>query len=100
MISHVAFTNIVATHISSWGLQMADLQNDDVQANNLTVLRRGQWHTDRCLQTEGNQVNFANVYCTDIGTYGLYDNKTIRLTGTEFPFQRREPGEWDAGSFT
>ena len=30
--------NITATHISGWGLQMADLQNDDVQLSNVQLL--------------------------------------------------------------
>jgi hypothetical protein len=85
-ISHVNFSNISASHISGWGLQMAELQNTDVQANNLTFYDVGNGDTEGCLQTEGNQVNLANVQCTDIGTYGLYDTNTNRLTGTELNF--------------
>ena len=85
-ISHIHFSNISATHISGWGLQMAELQNDDVQASNLSFYDVGNGNSVGCLQTEGNQVNLANVQCTDIGTYGLYDTNTNRLTGTELNF--------------
>jgi hypothetical protein len=85
-ISRVNFSNISATHISGWGLQMAELQNTDVQASNLTFYDVGNGDSEGCLQTEGNQVNLANVQCTDIGTYGLYDTNTNRLTGTELNF--------------
>ncbi len=83
-ISHLSFANITATHTSSWGFQMADLQNDDVQFNNLTLYDVGNGNAAGCFQTEGNQVNFDNVSCTDIGTYALFDNNTNRLTGTNF----------------
>jgi hypothetical protein len=83
-ISHLSFSDIVATHISNWGFQMADYQNDDVQFNNLTVYDVGNGNSTGCFQTEGNNVNFSNVSCTDIGTYALFDNTTNRLTGTNF----------------
>jgi len=86
VISHIAFSNIVATHISGWGLQMAELQNDDVQASNLQFYDVGNGNSTGCLQTEGNQVNFNAVYCTNVGTYGLYDQNTLRLTGTGLNF--------------
>jgi Pectate lyase superfamily protein len=86
VISHIAFSNIVATHISSWGLQMAELQNDDVQASNLQFYDVGNGNATGCLQTEGNQVNLTNVACTNVGTYGLYDTNTVRLTGTGLNF--------------
>jgi Pectate lyase superfamily protein len=86
VISHIAFSNIVATHISSWGLQMAELQNDDLQASNLQFYDVGNGNATGCLQTEGNQVNLTNVACTNVGTYGLYDTNTVRLTGTGLNF--------------
>jgi hypothetical protein len=85
-ISHIAFSNIQATHISSWGLQMAELQNDDVQASNLQFYDVGNGNNTGCLQTQGNQVNLNAVFCTDVGTYGLYDQNTVRLTGTGLNF--------------
>src|SRR5208282_4867995 len=39
-----------------------------------------------CLQTEGNAVSLNNIQCTDVGTYGLYDTDTVRLTGTGLNF--------------
>ena len=81
-ISHLAFSNIVATHISSWGLQMAELQNDDVQASNLTFYDIGNGNSAGCVQTEGDQVNLDNIACSNIGTYAFYDTNTNRLTGT------------------
>ena len=86
VISHIAFSNIVATHVSSWGLQMAEFQNDDVNLSNLQFYDVGNGNTTGCLQTEGNQVNLSAVYCTDVGTYGLYDTNTVRLTGTGLNF--------------
>lgn len=86
VISHIAFSNIVATHISSWGLAMAELQNDDVQASNLSFYDVGNGNSTGCLQTEGNEVNLDAVKCTDVGTYGLYDTNTNRLTGTGLNF--------------
>jgi hypothetical protein len=86
VISHIAFSNIVSTHISGWGLQMAEFQNDDVQASNLQFYDVGNGNSNGCLQTEGNQVNFNAVYCTNVGTYGLYDQNTLRLTGTGLNF--------------
>ncbi len=83
-ISHLSFADIVATHISGWGFYMSDFQNDDVSFNNLTAYDVGNGNTAGCFQTEGNNVNFANVSCTDIGTYALFDNTTVRLTGTNF----------------
>ena len=85
-ISHIAFSNISATHISGWGLAMAELQNDDVQASNLQFYDVGKGNNVGCLQTEGNQVNLNAVYCTNVGTYGLYDTNTVRLTGTGLNF--------------
>ena len=86
VVSHVAISDITATHISGWGLQMADLQNDDVQLSNVSFFDVGNGNAQGCLQTEGNQVNLANVSCTNVGTYGLYDTNTLRLTGTELNF--------------
>jgi hypothetical protein len=83
-VSHLSFANITATHTSGWGFQMADLENDDVQFNNLTLYDVGNGNSAGCFQTEGNQVNFDNVSCTNIGTYALFDNNTNRLTGTNF----------------
>jgi len=83
-VSHISFSNIVATHISSWGLQMAELQNDDVQASNLTFFDVGNGNTAGCVQTEGNQVNLDNVACSDVGTYAFYDTNTLRLTGSNW----------------
>jgi hypothetical protein len=83
-ISHLTFSNITATHTSGWGFYMADLQNDDVQFNNLTLYDVGNGSSAGCFQTEGNQVNFDNVSCTNVGTYALFDNNTNRLTGTNF----------------
>ncbi len=85
-ISHVTFANITASHVSSWGLQMAEFQNDDVNLSNLQFYDVGNGNTTGCLQTEGNQVNLNAVYCTDVGTYGLYDTNTVRLTGTGLNF--------------
>ncbi len=67
---------------------MADLQNDDVQLSNVSFYDVGNGNAQGCLQTEGNQVNLANVSCTNVGTYGLYDTNTLRLTGTELNFKR------------
>jgi hypothetical protein len=86
VISHITLSNIVATHISSWGLQMAELQNDDLQLSNLQFYDVGNGNATGCLQTEGNQVNLTNVGCTNVGTYGLYDTNTVRLTGTGLNF--------------
>ena len=85
-ISHLTFANITASHVSSWGLQMAEFQNDDVNLSNLQFYDVGNGNTTGCLQTEGNQVNLNAVYCTDVGTYGLYDTNTVRLTGTGLNF--------------
>ena len=82
LISHINFSNIAASHISGWGLQMAELQNDDVQASNLSFYDVGNGNSVGCIQTEGNQVNLDNIACTDIGTYTLYDTNTLRLTGS------------------
>jgi hypothetical protein len=85
-ISHLTFANITASHVSSWGLQMAEFQNDDVNLSNLQFYDVGNGDTTGCLQTEGNQVNLNAIYCTDVGTYGLYDTNTVRLTGTGLNF--------------
>jgi hypothetical protein len=85
-ISHLTFANITASHVSSWGLQMAEFQNDDVNLSNLQFYDVGNGNTTGCVQTEGNQVNLNAVYCTDVGTYGLYDTNTVRLTGTGLNF--------------
>ena len=66
-ISHVTFANITASHVSGWGLQMAEFQNDDVNLSNLQFYDVGNGSTTGCLQTEGNQVNLNAVYCTDVG---------------------------------
>ena len=86
VISHIAISNIVATHISGWGLQMAELQNDDLQLSNASFYDIGNGNTTGCLQTEGNAVSLNNIQCTDVGTYGLYDTNTVRLTGTGLNF--------------
>ena len=85
-ISHVAISNVTATHISSWGLQMAELQNDDLELSNLNFFDVGLGATTGCLQTQGNQVNLNAITCTKIGTYGLYDQNTLKLTGGELVF--------------
>jgi hypothetical protein len=86
VISHVAIGNITASHVSGWGLQMADLQNDDLQLSNASFYDIGNGSTQGCLQTEGNAVSLNNVQCTNVGTYGLYDTNTNRLTGTGLNF--------------
>ncbi|HET6215864.1 MAG TPA: hypothetical protein VFE27_02525, partial [Acidobacteriaceae bacterium] len=86
VVSHVVISNVSATHISGWGLQMAELQNDDLQMSNVNFYDVGNGNTQGCLQTEGNQVDLNNIHCTDVGTYGLYDTNTVRLTGTELNF--------------
>jgi hypothetical protein len=85
-VSHVTVSNISANHISSWGLEMAELQNTDLQLSNINFYDVGNGSSTGCLQTEGNQVNLNNIQCTDIGTYGLYDTNTVRLTGTGLNF--------------
>jgi Pectate lyase superfamily protein len=87
-ISHVAISSISATHISGWGLQMAELQDTDLQLANATFTDVGNGASggDGCLDTEGNQVNLANIACTNVGTYGLYDYNTNRLTGSNLTF--------------
>jgi hypothetical protein len=84
IISHIALSNIVAAHISSWGLQMAELQNDDLQLSNLRFYDVGSGNTAGCLEIEGNEINMDNVSCTLSGTYALYIINTNRLTGTNF----------------
>ena len=84
VISHIALNNIVATHISAWGLQMAELQNDDLQLSNLRFYDVGSGNTAGCLQLEGNEINMDNVSCTLSGTYALYIINTNRLTSTNF----------------
>jgi Pectate lyase superfamily protein len=84
VVSHISMSNIVATHISGWGLQMAELQNDDLQLSNLRFNDVGQGNTAGCLQLEGNEINMDNVSCTLSGTYGLYIVNTKRLTSTNF----------------
>ena len=84
VISHIALSNIVATHISGWGLQMAELQNDDLQLSNLRFYDVGSGNTAGCLQLEGNEINMDNVSCTLSGTYALYIINTNRLTSTNF----------------
>ena len=86
LVSHVAISNIVATHISSWGLQMAELQDTDLQLSNVAFYDVGNGGSTGCLQTEGNAVSLNNIQCTDVGTYGLYDTDTVRLTGTGLNF--------------
>ena len=86
VISHIAISNIVATHISGWGLQMAELQNDDLQLSNASFYDIGNGNATGCLQTEGNAVSLNNIQCTNVGTYGLYDTNTVRLTGTGLNF--------------
>lgn len=84
VISHIVMNNIVATHISGWGLQMAELQNDDLQLSNLRFYDVGSGNAAGCLQLEGNEVNMDNVSCTLSGTYALYIVNTNRLTSTNF----------------
>jgi Pectate lyase superfamily protein len=84
VVSHIALSNIVATHISGWGLQMAELQNDDLQLSNLRFYDIGSGGTAGCLQFEGNEINLDNVSCTLSGTYALYIVNTNRLTSTNF----------------
>jgi hypothetical protein len=84
VISHIAFNNIVATHISSWGLQMAELQNDDLQLSNLRFYDVGAANSAGCLQFEGNEINYDNISCTLSGTYAMQIVNTNRLTGTNF----------------
>jgi Pectate lyase superfamily protein len=84
VISHIALSNIVATHISSWGLQMAELQNDDLQLSNLRFYDVGSGNSAGCLQLEGNEINMDNVSCTLSGTYALYIINTNRLTSSNF----------------
>jgi hypothetical protein len=84
VVSHIALSNIVATHISSWGLQMAELQNDDLQLSNLRFYDVGSGNTAGCLQLEGNEINMDNVSCTLSGTYALYIINTNRLTSANF----------------
>ena len=84
VISHIALSNIVASHISSWGLQMAELQNDDLQLSNLRFYDVGSGNTAGCLQLQGNEVDMDNVSCTLSGTYALYIINTNRLTSTNF----------------
>ena len=86
VVSHIALSNITASHIASWGLQMAEFNNDDVQLSNVQFYDVGNGNNTGCLQTEGNQVNLAAVYCTKVGSYGLYDTNTVRLTGTGLNF--------------
>ncbi|MGC2399475.1 MAG: glycosyl hydrolase family 28-related protein [Acidobacteriaceae bacterium] len=84
VISHIALSNIVATHISGWGLQMAELQNDDLQLSNLRFYDIGAGNTAGCLQLEGNEINYDNISCTLSGTYAMQIVNTKRLTGTNF----------------
>jgi hypothetical protein len=86
VVSHLALSNITATHISNWGLQMAELQNDDVNMSNVQFYDVGNGNSTGCLLTEGNNVNLDSISCTDVGTYGLYDTNTNRLTGTGLQF--------------
>jgi hypothetical protein len=93
-ISHIALSNIAVTHTASWGLQMADLNNDDVQASNLQFYdvgnaanSGGSGAYSGCIDTEGNAVSLDNVKCTNVGTYGLYGNNSNRLTGTGLNFE-------------
>jgi hypothetical protein len=65
---------------------MAEFNNDDLQLSNLQFYDVGNGNTTGCLLTEGNQVNLDGVYCTNVGTYGLYDSNTVRLTGTGLNF--------------
>jgi hypothetical protein len=84
VISHIALSNIVATHISGWGLQMAELQNDDLQLGNLRFYDVGSGSSAGCLQLEGDEINMDNLSCTLSGTYSLYIINTNRLTSSNF----------------
>jgi hypothetical protein len=84
LVSHIAFSNIVATHISGWGLQMAELQNDDLELSNLRFDDIGSGNSSGCLQLEGNEINMANVSCSLSGTYALQIVNTNRLSSTNF----------------
>ena len=99
IVSHIALNNIVATHISGWGLQMAELQNDDLQLSNLRFYDVGSGNTAGCLQLEGNEINMDNVSCTLSGTYALYIVNTNRADVYEFHQHLAQPGgQWDASA--
>ncbi len=85
-ISHVTISGVTGSHISGWGLQMAELQNTDLNLANAEFFDVGNGNGVGCLQTEGNQLNLANVACTNVGTYGLYDTNTLRLGGSGLSF--------------
>lgn len=85
-VSHVAISGVVGTHISGWGLQMAELQDVDLQLSNVQFSDVGQGNTVGCLLTQGNQVNLSGITCTTMGTYGLYAQNTKRLTGANLVF--------------
>jgi len=84
LVSHIAFSNIVAAHVSGWGLQMAELQNDDLELSNLRFDDIGSGNSAGCLQLEGNEINMANVSCSRSGTYALQIVNTNRLSSTNF----------------
>ncbi len=81
-ISHVVVSNITATHISGWGMQMAELNDIDVNLANASFYDVGIGNSVGCLQTEGNRINLDAVSCSKVGTYGLYDQNSNSLTGT------------------
>jgi hypothetical protein len=83
-VSHIAFSNIVAAHVSGWGLQMAELQNDDLELSNLRFDDIGSGNSAGCLQLEGNEINMADVSCSRSGTYALQIVNTNRLSSTNF----------------
>ncbi len=84
VISHIAFSNIAATHVSGWGLQMAELQNDNLQLSNLQFHDVGLGNSAGCVQLEGNEVDMDNVSCAKSGTYALQIVNTNRLSSTNF----------------
>ncbi len=84
VISHIAFSNIVTTHVSGWGLQMAEFQNDNLQLSNLQFHDVGLGNSAGCVQLEGNEVDMDNVSCTLSGTYALQIVNTKRLSSANF----------------
>lgn len=85
-VSHVSLSNIIATHVSSWGLEMAELNDVDLKVNGLQFYDVGNNNNAGCLQTEGNQVDLSSIMCSDMGTYGLYVTNTNALTGADLTF--------------
>ena len=78
--------NIVATHISGWGLQMAELQNDDLQLSTAVSTTWATGTATGCLQTEGNAVNWTMFNARTSGPMASTITNTVRLTGTGLNF--------------